>query len=764
MAADQDIHVEFSATLHRVGGKMEMYFLKIPALFAHQLSDGKKVRLVCTLAGSLRFQCALLPAGDGDFYIMLNKTVSSGTMFHSLRHFAFLFLLPATALGQINPSGIDIVRDSFGVPHIFAKTDAEVAYGLAWAHCEDDFATLQTCFLAAKGLLGQVTGKEGAGVDYVVQAIRARELVTEKFATISPDFQRVLQGYCDGFNRFAKTHPKEVRHRDLAPITPQDMATFGVLQLFVFTGGDAALQAILGDQVPAAALPAAHGSNGYACNSRKTLDGQVYLNINSHQPWDGIVAWYEAHLCSEEGWNITGGLFPGSPCILHGTNEYLGWAHTVNHPDKLDVYQLELNPQNPLLYRFDQEWRTLEERSIRLQVKIAGVPVTVRKKAWWSVYGPTFKNKRGMFSIRSSGLFDIRALEEWYRMNKARNFTEFHQALQMEAIPGFNLIYGDRYDTIFYLSNGKLPVRKPGYDWAQTVPGNTVHTLWTQFHPLKDLPQLLNPPSGYLFNSNHSPFNASAPADNLHANWFDPTMGYETYENNRSRRFMELIGPIDKLSYDDFKRIKYDQQLPAQISYAVNLDSLWQLQPADYPDLAALLTSLQQWNRQSDIGSVEAAQFLVILQYVSAKYHLTNIYQRKTLTRAESLDALRHTKRYLLKHFGRLEVPLGNYQKMVRGKLERPLAGLPDAIAAIYSTPYKKGMVKGFVGDCFIQLVRFTPQGPLIESVSPYGASNHPESPHYSDQMEMFLAHKTKRMTLNKAEAYARAERVYHPQ
>ncbi len=159
-----------------------------------------------------------------------------------------------------------------------------------------------------------------------------------------------------------------------------------------------------------------------------------------------------------------------------------------------------------------------------------------------------------------------------------------------------------------------------------------------------------------------------------------------------------------------------------------------------------------------------ATQFLVILQYVSIKYHLTNIYQRKTLTRAESLDALRHTKRYLLKHFGRLEVPLGNYQKMVRGKLERPLSGLPDAIAAIYSTPYKKGMVKGFVGDCFIQLVRFTPQGPEIETVSPYGTSNRPESPHYSDQMEMFLAHKTKRMTLNKAEAYARAERVYHPQ
>ena len=688
------------------------------------------------------------------------------TMFRNYCFSLVLLTLPYCGVSQIKPASIDIVRDSFGVPHIFAKTDAEVAYGLAWAHCEDDFATVQTCFLAAKGLLGRVKGKEGAAVDYVVQAIRARELAEAKYATsISPDFQRVLQGYCDGFNRFAKTHPKEVLHRDLAPITPVDMATFGVLQLFVFTDGDRALQRILGDRVPPAAMmPQAHGSNGYAFNSRKTKDGQVYLNINSHQPWEGIVAWYEVHLCSEEGWNITGGLFPGAPCILHGTNEYLGWAHTVNHPDKLDIYQLEINPKNTLQYRFDNQWLTLEERSIHLKVKIAGVPVGVRKKAWWSVYGPTFKNKSGMFSMRSSGLFDIRALEEWYRMNKARNFTEFYQALKMEAIPGFNVVYGDRYDTIFYLSNGKLPLRAPGYDWKNTLPGNTNRTLWTQFHPLEDLPQTLNPRSGYLFNSNHSPFNASAPADNLQVSKFDSTMGYETYENNRSRRFMELIGPLDKISYDDFKRIKYDQQLPAQLSYAVNLDSVLLLKSSDYPDIAPLLDTLHHWNRKSDVGNMGATQFLVMIQYISKKYHLTNIYQQKTLTTAESVDALRGTKKYLLKHFGRLDVPLGNYQKMVRGKIERPLAGLPDGIAAIYSTSYKKGMIKGAVGDCLIQLVRFTPEGPIIETVNTYGASNRPDSPHYSDQLEMFLQHKTKRMSLNKQEVYSKAERVYHPQ
>jgi Penicillin amidase len=159
----------------------------------------------------------------------------------------------------------------------------------------------------------------------------------------------------------------------------------------------------------------------------------------------------------------------------------------------------------------------------------------------------------------------------------------------------------------------------------------------------------------------------------------------------------------------------------------------------------------------------EGAAVDYVVQYISYKYQLSTIYQRKTLSMAECLDALRYTKRYLMKHYGRLDVPLGAYQKMVRGKKVLPLAGLPDVIAAIYSKPYKKGRVQGIVGDCLIQLVRFTPEGPVIESVNTFGASNRPESKHYSDQMEMFLEHKTKPMSLNKKTVYQKAERIYHP-
>jgi acyl-homoserine-lactone acylase len=298
--------------------------------------------------------------------------------------FAFMLLQATTVVSQdVNPSTIDIVRDKWGVPHIYAKTDAAVAYGLAWANSEDDFKTVQQGFLAGKAMLGSYSGKSGATVDYIVQLLQCRRIVEERYdKDIAPDYKRVLEGYAAGINAFAKAHPKEVLLKNLFPVTPKDMLAYSVLQLAISSGADKALREITSGTIPLAPQFASGGSNAYAFNSKKTEDGNVYLAINSHQPLEGPVAWYEAHLASEEGWNILGALFPGAPNILHGCNENLGWAHTVNYPDKLDVYQLELHPQNKLQYRFDGQWEELKTTRIKLRVKIAGLKIGVKKNIW----------------------------------------------------------------------------------------------------------------------------------------------------------------------------------------------------------------------------------------------------------------------------------------------------------------------------------------------------------------------------------------------
>ena len=675
----------------------------------------------------------------------------------------------------IDPSAIDIVRDAYGVPHIFAKTDAEVAYGLAWAHAEDDFQTIQKSFLASKGMLGMHTGREGASIDYVVSLLRIRELVDSLYDdSISAYYKTVLEGYSEGFNAFARTHPKEVLEKRAFPITPKDIIGYSVLQLAIGCGVDDALKKIYGGSVDLAfdlenveaetpnAFETPQGSNAFAFNSKKTTDGKVYLAINTHHPLQGQVAWYEAHLNSEQGWNIIGALFPGSPVIFTGINENLAWTHTVNHPDRLDIYQLEINPANRLQYKVDGKWLTLEEDAIKLKVKVPGFNLHMKKKSYWSIYGPTVVTSRGVFSIRTGGLMDIRGLEQWFWMNKAKNFTQFKTALKMEALPGYNIVYGDRYDTIYYLSNGRLPIREKGYNWKSTVPGNTTKTLWTKFHPLESLPQVLNPKSGYVYNANHSPFNASASSDNLNQADYDSLMGYETHNNNRSIRVMELMSDLKKVSYNDFKRIKYDLQLPDSLAFPVDINLLFSLEEKQFPEVAELISVLKNWDRKATVDSRGAAVFGIFFYNVAERYKANQNF--KHMTKEDCANTLLFVKNYLLRNFGTTNVTLGDYQRLERDEISIPLPGLPDVLAAMYAIPTEDGKVKGAVGECYIGLVQFSKNGPEIETVNCFGASNRKGNKHYADQMELFQQQKTKKMSLNKNEVIRGAKTIYHPE
>jgi acyl-homoserine-lactone acylase len=673
----------------------------------------------------------------------------------------FTCLLAFQLHAQINPAKIDIIRDSFGVPHIFGKTDPDVAYGLAWAHAEDDFGTIQQSLMAGKSMLAQYQGKKGASIDYIIHLLRIPELVEAKYESdLSPAFKKLLEGYAAGLNAYATAHPKEVLLKKIFPVTPKDMVQYSVLQLCVLSGADKALSSIFGGTVPLLENYKTAGSNAFAFNSAKTIDGQVYLDINAHQPLEGPVAFYEAHLNSEDGWNIIGANFPGAPCILHGCNEYLGWAHTVNAPDKLDVYQLEMNPKNKLQYKFDGKWETLEAKTASLKVKVAGVIVPLGKKAYWSKYGPTIITPRGVFSIRMPAQMDIRGLEQWYAFNKAKNFTEFKSALNMLAIPGYNIVYADRYDTIFYISNGRIPVRDKSYNWKTTLPGNTSKTLWTDLHPLSNLPQVLQPKSGYVYNTNHSPFHSTEGTDNPLVK--DITMGYETMENNRSMRFDELIQPLNKVSYEDFKRIKFDRQFPSSFYFPSKIDSVFLLNSNEFPDIADIITQLNNWNKNSDAESIGAGTFFFV--QAAANKNKALYLQNKSISKTLAAQLLREAKQTMLKDFGKTNIALGEVQKLVRGTKEIPLPGLPDVLAPMYSVPYKDGKWKGNQGDAYIELVRFTKDGPQIESLNVYGASAKKDSPHYTDQMEMFTRQQTKKMTLNKAEVYKNAKSIYHPQ
>ena len=666
---------------------------------------------------------------------------------------------------QINPDKIDIVRDEFGVPHIFAKTDAEVAYGLAWAHSEDDFKTIQIGYLAGNNLLSKHLGNVGLGADFISQFIGSEDLFESKYdSDISSEYKNIVKAYALGLNSYAREHPDEVFVEDLFPVNEKKMMRYAQLQLFISSNGDKWVSNIIDNKLSYnfSKEEQYKGSNTFAFNSTKTKDGSTYLAINTHQPLDGPVSWYEAHLCSEEGTNILGALFAGTPNILIGTNENLAWAHTVNQPDKTDVFALEMHPDKKLQYRVDGTYLKLEEKKAKLRFKFLGIPLSIKKKFYKSIYGPTLKNKSGFYSVRTPALFEIRALEQWWRMNKAKNFTEFYKVLKMKALPGYNIGYADKNDTIFYISNGLIPKRTKNYDWASVVPGNTKKTLWTESYEIEELPQVVQPKSGYFYNANHTPFKSSAEEDNPDPTNFDSNMGFETYDNNRSTRLKQLIDEYEKLDYDDFKLIKYDRQYPRPYTFNwMDIHYLELLDSKKYPDIEMLIERLQAWDRKANKNSLGAGTFAVLYDQLRPFY--SKIPEPKIFPASYIIQALRNTKKYLLKYFNTTEVKLGDYQKLVRGSKELPIFGLPDVITAMSSRPYKDGKVKVVSGESYIELIRFTDKGPEIESVISYGSSDHPDSKHYDDQMEMYSNFKTKKMTLNKDSVYKNAKKIYNP-
>ncbi len=665
----------------------------------------------------------------------------------------------------IRTEQINIARDSFGVPHIFAPTDPEVAYGLAWAHAEDDFTTIQTLILTGKGKLATHMGKKGAPVDFVFGLLNTKATVLAQMNQFDPKFIHLVKGYLMGLEAYAKAHPEKVLNKHVFPISIEDYLASTVFSVAIFCGVDKALPKILNGTIPKLAGFTGEGSNAFAVNAKKSASGETMLVINAHQPIEGPTAFYEAHLQSEEGWNILGGLFPGAPLIFHGVTPNLGWAHTVNFQDKIDIFQLETNKAHPGAYKVDGNWLKLEKRKIKLNIK--GIPFPIYKTAYQSIYGPTVATPNGeFFSMRLPALMDAGALQQWYAMNKSTNFTEFKAALSQNHLPMFNIMYADKSDNIFYISNGKMPYRKAdsNYNWSSTLPGNTSATLWNTFKPMSSLPQMTNPNSGYLFNTNHSPFLASSKSDNLNPKDFDVNDGYETYHNNRSRRAKDLIDQLDKISYEDIKRIKFDRQLPSQIlfPYGFTADSIFMVDENKYPKLAPIITALKNWDHNAVAESKGA------LIYNLAYYNVPIVMEgRKNdkLTIAEAVKVYQIIYDFLQNNYGRTDLTLGDVQRLVRGDENWPQGGMPDVLAAVMSEPFGKGQRKMNSGDAYIGFVKFPKDGslPVIETVNTFGASYNKGDKHYNDQRTIYQAQQLKPMTLDKKIVLEKATRIYHP-
>ena len=654
-----------------------------------------------------------------------------------------------------------ILRDEWGVPHIFGQTDADVAYGLAYAHAEDDFLTIQQSLLAARGQLATVYGQDAAPNDYMVHLLRIWDVVDASYTSVlSSEVRAICEAYADGLNHYAALHRNEALP-GLFPASGKDVIAGSVHKSPLFFGLDKVLGELFAKEraKPLSTRSASSGSNTLAVSPARSAGGQTFLAVNSHQPWEGPVTWYEAHLHSEEGWDAVGGLFPGMPVVTHGHNRDLGWSFTVNRPDLVDVYLLEINPENANQYRFDGEWLDLEFRAAPITVNLFGrLNWTVKEEVAWSVYGPVLGMPHGTYALRYAGQGHAVIFEQLYRMNKARNFQEWQDALRMPGLPMFNVGYADREGNIYYLYNGLLPRRAEGYDWSQYLPGNTSETLWTEYLPFEELPQVLNPASGFIQNCNSTPYSTTLGPENPQPDQFSTTLGIETELTNRARRALELFGSDPEITEQDFYTYKFD------VTYSLEGDMPQYIQkmlaaplPQD-ADVQAALDVIRAWDMRATPDSTSTGLIVWTLQ--SLGFPRPDEIEPVALAQAfvNTLDTFKRAH-------GRVDVPWSEVNRLRRGNLDLGLGGGPDLLHAINGEQLDDGRLRGRQGDSYVALVTWDSNGHVYSrSIHQYGSATlDEESPHYADQAPLFAERQLKPVWLDEADIRAHLKREYRP-
>ncbi len=644
---------------------------------------------------------------------------------------------------------VRIVRDGWGVPHIFGKTDADVAYGLALAHAQDDFRNLEDVVAAVRGRGGAINGEDGAKIDFAGALLGANKTAAAHYGELPADTRALLEAYAQGLNEYAAGHRSEQRIRGLFPVNGQDIVAGFMLRSPFFFGLDKPLGALVaGDPVPRDAGPAdERGSNGFAVAGKRSADGVTRLIVNSHQPWEGGVSWWEVVVHSDEGWDFAGALFPGAPFPLLGHNKTLGWTNTVNRPDLIDVYKLVVNDAGTE-YRLDGKWLPLQSERVWLRVKMGPVVLPIPRTIYRSAHGPVIRNDKGFFAIRYAGIDDVRQVTQYYRLNKARTRDEWQNVMDMQAISGTNFVYADAAGHIGMYYNARFPARAPGYDWKGVLPGDTSKTLWKSYLPWRADPMTIDPAAGWVGNSNNTPFLSTAPADEQERADFAPEMGIETYVTNRALRYQALFAGLgDKpISRDDLLRIKFDKGYDKSGWAGDWYREVMALDTSTAPDLAAAQKLIGQWDWTLDCQG--PADTLVTTAFAQAAR-----FAYMNTPRPDTAAALREAVDTLTKHYGKIDVPLGDFQRLRHGDVDLPVCGGPETLRAIIGTLAPDGRRVGNNGDGYIMLIEWAPDGGVTSrSVHQFGAATvRTKSPHYADQSPLFAAEKWKKLDFDGA-------------
>ncbi|REK18838.1 MAG: acylase [Planctomycetota bacterium] len=681
---------------------------------------------------------------------------------------------------------VQIRRTEYGVPHIEAPTLEAVAFGFGYCQAEDHLPNIMRGYITARGELAAAFGPDGDqpddGVnvksDAYYRQFRVYQRADDNYDKIDPDYRAMCEGFAAGLNYFVDKHPDSAA--DWMPkITGRDVVAYGFagVMRFAFNRGKIINDFLKTQDATAAIFEAESdaelGSNMWAFAPSRSRSGRALLMGNPHQGWRPVSTYYEAHLKVPGKLDFYGSTFIGRPVLTTGWNENLGWSHTVNYPDLEEIYELALDPDKENHYLFDGKSVPITQDDVEIEVKTDDGSETLSRTFWHTPLGPVIhRTADKLYVIRSACYENYRAYEQWLRMSQATSFEEFRQALAMQQIPMFNICYADRTGNIYYLWNGTVPKLPHPAHKAEAVPAEDSSDIWTEFHTLDELPQLFNPPGGYVHNCNSPPYftNLRVPMNPQDFPGYFPANNVSL----RSQHSLRLIDGDHKFTLEEVRDRKHSPDMLLGERVKDDLLATLRAEPST-SELAAGIKALEAWDGTVQADSPGGTLFEAWWKRYEKKGGKNFAEEwdadKPTTTPHGLADKPRAAKAFVeaLREvnatYGRPDVSWGEAHRIRYGDVDLPVSGgsgLMGCFRVIGFAEDPDGKLRANTGDSWVFAVEFG-QPVKAYTIISYSQSELPDSPHFNDQAPLFSANRMKRAAFTDAEIEAQLIRSYRP-
>ncbi len=718
---------------------------------------------------------------------------------------SFLLLLPVAGIAQnfsakeisqweTQARKVTIIRDTWGIPHIYGKTDADAVFGLLYAECEENFGKVERNYLEVLGRQAEADGESKLSYDLQMRLVEDSADAIKDYERSPEWFKKLLNAFADGVNYYLYKHP-EVKPLVLKRFEPWFHLMFTDGSVSATRTGGIGLDEINGFYIDKNTTKATarnqsyaetelRGSNGFAIAPSRSVTKNALLYINPHVPF---YFRSEVHMVSEEGLNAYGAVTWGQMFVYQGFNEHCGWMHTTSYADVADLYEEKVSRQNnKWVYEYEQKQKPVRTKNMLLHYKKGAEMVPVPVEAFYTHHGPVMGSRNGKWLSLKENNRSLNALIQSWVSTKANGFEQFKKAMMLLSNTTNNTVYADDKGNIAYWHGDFVPIRDPKLDWTLPIDGTKSSNEWKGVHPLDEIVHLYNPANGWIQNCNSTPFTAAGESSPDKTKY--PVYMAPDGQNARALNAIRLLKDARELTLDKLITIGYNRYMSA---FDVLLPALFRAYDASTDakirqQLKEPVELLKAWNKTADEHSVATTLAIdwatlvgQLLPKARTQEEASNALKRfhemgEQTTAAQKLQALTETIKNLEQKFGDWHQLWGNinrYQRLGDQQFDDHQPSLPSSLASsrwgtlpAFESRSAANTQKryGVSGNSFIAAVEF---GKKLhaKTIITGGQGTDAGSKHFTDQAEMFLTGRFKDVFFYKEDVLQHKEREYHP-